>query len=60
VNQKYVTLNWSLPSPGSFDVAQTRINIGSRGWENVGAPGRRAVNTAGYEETVAIQVQTFN
>ena len=60
MNQKSVTLNWSSPSPGSFDVAQTRINIGGRGWENVGASGSRVVNTAGYDETVAIQVQTFN
>jgi hypothetical protein len=60
MNQKSVTLNWSSPSPSSFDVARTKINVGGRGWEDVAASGSRTVNTNGYEETVTIQVQTFN
>jgi large repetitive protein len=60
VNQRYVTLNWASPSTSAFDVAQTKINVGGRGWENVAASGSRTVNTGGYEETVTIEVQTFN
>jgi hypothetical protein len=60
INQKSVTLNWSSPSTSTNDVAQTRINIGGRGWESAAPSGSRTVNTSGYEETVTLEVQTFN
>jgi hypothetical protein len=61
MNQKSLTLNWSSPSTATNDVASTRISIdGSPNWETVAASGSRVINTAGYEESHSIRVQTFN
>ncbi|MFF2711027.1 fibronectin type III domain-containing protein [Paenarthrobacter sp. NPDC058040] len=60
VNTKSVTFSWSSPSPASNDVRATKISVDGGGWETVGASGSRTVNTAGWEETHSIRVQTFN
>ncbi|ASN19534.1 Ig-like domain-containing protein [Arthrobacter sp. YN] len=60
VNQKSVTFNWSSPSASTNDVKTTKIRIDNGGWETVGASGSRTINTAGWEETHSIAVQTFN
>jgi hypothetical protein len=59
-NQRSLTLSWSSPSTSTNDVARTAISIDGGAWENVAASGSRTINTAGYNETHSIRVQTFN
>nr|WP_245413028.1 Ig-like domain-containing protein [Arthrobacter celericrescens] len=60
MNQKSLTLNWASPPASTNDVAETRIRIDGGGWETVAAAGSRTINTAGFEESHSITVQTFN
>jgi large repetitive protein len=59
-NQKNLTLSWSSPPAGSWDIAYTQIRIDGGGWERVAASGSRTINTGGFRERHYIEVQGVN